>query len=471
MKHLVLVLSSLLLPSTVLAHGFGQRIDLPLPIHLYLIGAGLTVAVSFVIIGFYHPRGKTSGGFELLEIPWIRIVASSGILRSALKIFFVLTFALVVASGLFGRQSSAFNIASTAVWILFGVGMVYVSAFLGNLWALANPVKTLFEWTEKLAGGDFSLGLPWPSWLAAWPAFVGFFAFRWMENVHPDAALPNTVAILVLLYAFISFAGMTLFGKERWLKDGDPFSVFFGFLSRFAPLVGKGDGQGELASLRLRLPGSGLLEEGKGMDVSRMAFVLFMLSSVAFDGVIATPVWQNLSTGLFAFGLSSMAVKTLGLAGLLAVFAAAYLLVSVFVRLVARGRTSVLELAAVFVLSLLPIAIAYEVAHYVTLLALEGQRTIALVSDPFGFGWDLFGTASYSVNYAAVNLKTLWHVQVGLIVTGHVVAVLISHLLGIRLFGDRKAAQRSQYPMLVLMVLYTILSLWIIAQPIVVGVE
>jgi hypothetical protein len=120
-----------------------------------------------------------------------------------------------------------------------------------------------------------------------------------------------------------------------------------------------------------------------------------------------------------------------------------------------------------FIFSLLPIAIAYEIAHYVSILVIEGQRALYLISDPFGKGWNLFGTANYEVNYTVLNLKTLWNVQVGLIVVGHVVAVVIAHAIAERYFKDRRKALISQYPMLLLMIFYSCLSLWIMAQPIV----
>jgi hypothetical protein len=115
---------------------------------------------------------------------------------------------------------------------------------------------------------------------------------------------------------------------------------------------------------------------------------------------------------------------------------------------------------------LIPIALAYHLSHYLSYLLIQGQLLITLVSDPFGYGWDLFGTATFKPNIAIVNAKFAWVVSVAAIVLGHIIAVYISHVTAVRQLKDRRSALRSQYPMLVLMIAYTMTSLWILAQPI-----
>ncbi len=117
--------------------------------------------------------------------------------------------------------------------------------------------------------------------------------------------------------------------------------------------------------------------------------------------------------------------------------------------------------------SLVPIAIAYQVAHYYTYLLIQGQAVIGHLSDPFGWGWNVFGTAGYEIKPGIVDAAFVWYSQVALIVAGHVVAVYLAHLISLRFFGSPGKALRSQFPMLALMILYTISSLWILSQPIV----
>jgi hypothetical protein len=148
-------------------------------------------------------------------------------------------------------------------------------------------------------------------------------------------------------------------------------------------------------------------------------------------------------------------------------FIAVYL---AFSRLVARCGGSVVpaaRVAGLFALTLVPIAIAYHLAHYLSFLAMAGQYVIPLASDPLGLGWDLFGTRNYFARIGLVDARAVWYVSVGAIVIGHVVAVYIAHRTALEAFSDPRAALRSQLPMVALMVCYTMASLWIISQPIV----
>jgi hypothetical protein len=108
----------------------------------------------------------------------------------------------------------------------------------------------------------------------------------------------------------------------------------------------------------------------------------------------------------------------------------------------------------------------YHLAHYFSMLEIAGQFIIPLPSDPFGYGWDLFGTTLYRIDIGLVDARFIWYLSVTAIVTGHIIAVWISHVTAYAVLGAG-TARRSQYPMVFLMVGYTMLSLWILAQPIV----
>lgn len=457
-----------LLPTSAFAHGFGQRIDLPVPLYLYLFGAGAVVALSFILLGLVSGRFTRSlyeyPTFNLSQRAWFRPLSSRWTIESV-KLLVVGFFLTALASGIWGDQNSAFNMLPTVVWVLFAVGIPFVSAFLGNVWSVVDPLKTLFEYVQALLRRlrvNF-VEQPWSATWGVWPAFALFFAFRWIENVSLDSATPFPLAMFVLMYMLVTFTGMALFGKETWLKNGDPFSVFFSFLSRFSITEVRGvDGKTELY---LRPPAVGLLQ-GE-VSVSQTAFVLLMLSSVAADGMLSTPLFQNLFRSLLDVGLPWSIVGTAGLASLFVVFTAVYAGFSLLTKTISSDRATTLEMARRFIYSLLPISIAYEIAHYLSILVVEGQRILYLVSDPFGKGWNLFGTANYEISYTVLNLKMLWNVQVALIVIGHVIAVIIAHAIAERYYKDYQKALISQYPMLVLMIFYSCVSLWIMAQPII----
>jgi hypothetical protein len=226
--------------------------------------------------------------------------------------------------------------------------------------------------------------------------------------------------------------------------------------------------------LKLRPYAVGLLVN-EPLPASQIVLVLLILIAVSFDGFRDTPAWAAIVDGLGQdFHHSAV---TLGFAASAVLFLAVYL---GFCRLIARyGESpsrdgagpavghSVSRVAGLFVLTLIPISIAYHLAHYLFFLVMAAQYLIPLASDPLGLGWNLFGTRNYFVRIGLIDARIVWYVSVAAIVAGHVIALYLAHLQALREFQDRQGALRSQWPMLALMVCYTMVSLWIIAQPIV----
>jgi len=463
------------------AHGFGQRFDLPLTLWLWVSGAGATIVLTFVVVALFVRERSVGEGYprvDLLRIGALAWLAHPAVVALA-RLLGVLLFVLTVCAGYFGVQDPYSNLITTMVWIMWWVGLAFVCALVGDLWALANPLRTLFAWAEALyaalsGGRRLSRELPYPAWLAAWPAVLLFLAFSWSELIWQDNDVPGYLARALLGYALHTWAEGHRKRRERWLQQGEAFAVAFGTLARFAPLdAGRG-------RFELRPPGAGLLIS-RAVHPSYMVFVLLMLSTVTFDGFHETPLMQRVYTvaqsspgiASLLFSLSEMGLdeSQLVASAALAVFPlgfiAFYWLASWAMVRVTRREASVTAAACSFVLTLVPIAVAYHLSHYFSLLLTAGQFIIPLASDPFGFGWDLFGTAKYKVDLAIVSPYVFWYGAVLLIVVGHVVAVWLAHVEALRFFRSREAALKSQIPMVVLMVAYTTLSLWILAQPIV----
>jgi hypothetical protein len=202
---------------------------------------------------------------------------------------------------------------------------------------------------------------------------------------------------------------------------------------------------------------------------------------VTCDGFFETPLMRSLETAVLGspplasalftaseWGLDeSQLIASATLAAFPAIFVAAFWLTAWAMVRLSSKQLPITEVACAFVLTLVPIAVAYHLAHYFSLLVTAGQFMIPLASDPFGFGWNLFGTAGYKVDLGAVSPYVFWYGAVILIVTGHVIAVVLAHVAAVRLFASARAAAASQIPMVALMVAYTMLSLWILAQPVV----
>ncbi|HEX2713319.1 MAG TPA: hypothetical protein VHM88_14060, partial [Candidatus Acidoferrales bacterium] len=488
------------------AHGFGQRYELPLPLYLYLAGAGAAVAVSFILIGLFMqhaPRARGYPRLNLLAYPLGRLLARPSLILAA-KLISIGLFFLVIVAGFVGDQNPLHNVAPTFVWIIWWVGLAYVSAFVGNLWALINPWDILFGWAESLyrratSGRTLSLTLPYPEALGVWPALVLLLTFSWIELVFPSPALPANIAWFVLAYSAIVWTSMALFGREIWLKYGEAFSLVFGTLARLAPMEVRTvnpllcgsctldcrDEDGECIDCRecfrrasdterewaLRPPGLGLLRN-KPVSTSMMAAVLAILSIVLFDGILATPEWNKLESALTALvpGLGAtgeVLIRTVGLVLFWLLFLGAYLLTCAVMRVLVEPRLPTLAWARSFAFTLVPIAIAYHLAHYLVFLLIQGQYIIPLASDPFGYGWNLLGTAGYRINIAIVNARFAWYTAAAAIVLGHIVAVCLAHVKATHILGSSGAVLRSQAPLTALMVAYTVVSLSILAEPIV----
>ncbi len=474
----LLPLCALVASGQAQAHGFGARYDLPIPLELYLAGAGLTVAVSFAMLALFVRGTRPTDEHWRIELADTGRSAGMPALLLACRALGAALFLLIVAAGLWGAQSPLKNIAPVMVWAIWWVGMAYVSALLGNLWALVNPLDSLFAWAQALyarlrPGGELALGLRYPEALGAWPAVVLFLAFLWMEIVWAHSDTPAYLATAMLAYAALTWLGMLLFGRAQWLRRGEVFALVFGLLARFAPTETRAAGTGARV-LRLRPYAVGLLQREPASG-SILVLILALLAAVSLDGFMETPAWAAIlehfapeAQDLASDGAPARAwVQTAGVIGAPALFVAIYL---GFCRLIAwsgGGAVPAARVAGLFVLTLIPIAIAYHLAHYLSFLAMAGQYLIPLASDPFGFGWDLLGTKNYFVRIGVVDARAVWYVSVATIVLGHVAAVYLAHRTALAIYPEPRAALRSQWPMLALMVGYTMTSLWIIAQPIV----
>jgi hypothetical protein len=437
------------IPLPALAHGFGQRFDLPLPLWMFMAGAGATVAVTFALLARQRhalPRMPEQATTLLAQIPM------SGALALTLRLAVLALYLLVICAGYLGVQNPVKNIAPAMVWAIWWVGMAYLSALLGDVWALVNPLDTLYRWT----GGDRPGKLAWPAWAGVWPAAFLFFVFVNLELNWEGSEQPASLATAMLVYSAMTWLGMAAFGRRTWLAHGEVFAVVFGLLARFGP------NQVERGRWQVRPFGAGLLVYAP-LGWSHIALVMLMLASVSFDGLMETQSWLDLQASLplppaWARGAALLALPLL--------FLIVYLGVC---RAIAwcGGGAPLATTAGWYVLTLVPIAIAYHIAHYLSFLAMAAQYLIPLASDPLGLGWDLFGTGLYFIRPGIVDARMVWYISLCAIVAGHVAAVWLGHQTALRQFGTRAA--RSQLPMLALMVAYTLLSLWIIAQPIVNG--
>jgi hypothetical protein len=386
---------------------------------------------------------------------------------------------VVVIAAFTGDTSPTGNFAAVFVWVLWWVGFVFLQALVVDLWSAVNPWLALSEMIRSVLPASWRTPdrdgrVTYPEVLGYWPALVGFIMFAWLEMVSDLGEQPRTLGVLIAAYSMLTLTGAAVFGTRIWFARADPFAVVLRIFGRFAPVIL------DRGRLCLRAPGSGLLTPHPG-PLSQVALVAALLATVSFDGFVETPAWaallewitrsEFLRAPLLALQGSGVdllkLVKTAGLLLAVALFVGVFLLFAVLIDRCSGQGLGLRANAGGYVFTLVPIAIGYHVAHYLSYLLVAGQLIIPLASDPFGVGWDLFGSRDYSIDIAIVDARFVWYAAVSAIVVGHVVAVYLAHTTALRMTGDRLLAVRSQIPMLFLMVGYTMTSLWILSQPIV----
>jgi len=455
----------LVAPEPALAHGLSGRADLPIPPWLFAWAAAVVLVVSFVGLAvlWRSPKLEEQDGFRLLPRGLSRAIVNpvTELLAAALGVALL---ASTIWSGLAGVQSVRDNFAPTFVYVVFWVGLVPLSIVFGDVFRALNPWRALGRGVGSLArrATGWTPPFAYPSWLGRWPAAAGLFAFAWLELAYSGGDDPSVLAVAALVYTGITLAAMACFGTEDWISRGEAFSVYFNLFSRISPLAVR-DGR---LGVRRPLSGFSTLEPLPGT----VAVLVVMIGNVMFDGASEGSPWVDVAPDLqqalvdLGLGVSSAleVALTLGLLLTLGIVTGIYAVGVAGVR--ALDRRSTVSVARSFVHTLVPIAAVYVLAHYFSLLVYDGQAIASLSSDPLGKGWNLFGTAGSTIDYAIVGATTIWYVQVGVLVVGHMCGLALCHDRALRLYGDARAAATSQYWMLAVMVAFTTTGLFLLSQ-------
>jgi hypothetical protein len=449
------------LPDAALAHGVVGREDLPIPKWLFGWAATAVLVASFVGLAVLWPAPR-------LEQPAERRLASvPKLLDPICAAIGVALFVLVVYAGFAGTTAAASNLTPTFVFVIFWVGLAILSPLFGDVFAAFNPWRAIARAVAGLASlvsrERLPAPLPYPERLGRWPAAIGILAFAWVELVYSGRGDPSNLAVLALAYAAVQFVGMSLYGIEQWNRYGDGFAVYYGLFARISPL------RWERGAVYARRPLSGLttLDPVPGT----VALLCVLIGTTSFDGFSNGPAWGDLSPRLTdaiaGLGVSQATALelafTIGLAGAVLAVAGMYRLGVTGMQRESGAAMTATELARRFAHTLVPIALAYVLAHYFSLLAYEGQRIFYLASDPLGEGADIFGSANAIVDYTWISATEIWYVQVAALVVGHIAGLVLAHDRALAMFSDGRTATRSQYWMLAVMIAFTSLGLWLLS--------
>jgi hypothetical protein len=454
------------------AHALASRQDLPIPAWLFAWAASIVLIVSFFALSaawrkpqledeHARPFGRRLSD-ALLSLPVQALCGALGVFLLGVAIY----------AGLRGTEAPDRNFALTFLFVTCWLGFPFFSAIFGDLFRPFNPWRAV----GRVAGGTFAAiagqrpsHLPYPERLGRWPAAVGLLAVVWLEVVYGGSGAvaigldPHTCAVAACVYSAYTLAMMALFGAEEWCKRGEVFSVYFGMFSQLGFLA-VSDGR-----LGRRRP---LAAAGRWAVVpGSAAVVVASIASTSFDGG---------QEGAFKGTLESVAgwIEDLG-AGILT---AERLTDTIFLALffagvglvfwlglrgmrTVPGSPSLPKLRTAFTHTLIPIALAYLIAHYFSLFVFQEQAQFTyLLSDPLGTGTtDLFGTASAGIDFTVVSANTIWYVQVGALVVGHVLGLTLAHDRALAYWPDYRDASRSQYWMLAVMVAFTCFGLYLLS--------
>lgn len=425
----------------ILAHGIGGRADLPIPVGLAMYAGGTIVLLSFVAVIVLWRTPKLRGDAGGIALPSaIASLLDAPALRWLLKAVVLALTLLVVTVALVGPLAPNDNLAPYVLYVTLWVGLIPASLLLGPVWRVVNPLRTLAAALSAITGpAPAADRLPR---LGYWPAAAALLVFTWLELVLPGRAEPRTVGIFLVLYGVVQLVASLWFGPG-WFARGDAFEVYSSLLGRLSPLGRREDGR-----LVLRSPLDGV--DGLRREPGLVAVVMVLVGSTAFDGLSRTQFWAQgpganayLSAGPGTLGLLVM----VGLAAVL--FVGAALLVGVLTGDEPRRQP------ARYAHSIVPIAAGYAIAHYFSLLFLDGQNTWILASNPFGQdGVNLFGTYDRAIDYTAISTRAIAYVQVGAIVLGHVLGVMLAHDRAVR--RSRTHATRGQLPLVAVMIGFTV---------------
>jgi hypothetical protein len=450
---------------TLIAHGLVGRSDLPIPEWLFGWAAAAVLIVSFLALAslWADPRFEVD---KWRPLPWSPALSRALDLVCGTIGLFLLV--VVIWSGLSGVQSASINFAPTFVYVTFWVGLVPLSVLFGDVFRAFNPWRAAgkaVSWVaSKAAGGPLPAPLEYPERLGHWPAAAGIFLFATIELVSSSGDMPRNVAIAALAYSALTWTAMALYGVDAWIQRGEAFSVYYNLFSRMSVLERR-DG---VLGLRPPLSGLARFEPLPGT----VPLLGVMIGSVSFDGFGESSAWTNTAGDIASvfedLGLSAEkaleAAFLLGLFGSVLFILAVYRVAMIGVRSVG-GDYDLTTLGRRFVHSLVPIAFAYVMAHYWTLLLYQGQATWALASNPLGeAGTDLFGTADRAIDYSVIGARGAWYWQVAFVVAGHVAGLILAHDRALIMYEDAKRAVRSQYWVLAVMVGFTSLALWLLSQ-------
>lgn len=446
-------------PSLVPLHGIASRNDLPLPFSFVVLGAAAALVISFVVLflAWRRPRFADARGVSLPRLT--RLVAAAPV-RVAARLAVLALYAWVGLAAALGEDRLT-NPVFGFVYVWLWVGLVPLSLLAGPVWRATNPLRTLHAGLCRLAGVDPGHGLVrLPPGVGVWPAAGSLLAFAWLELVQPDNTTLSVLRLWAVGWLVVGVVGAVVFGSD-WIGAADPFEAYAETVAQLSPLRWSPSGPEPGGELRLANTLAGVTAWSPPPGAA--AVVAVLLGSTAFDSLGSSSGWISTVQD------SSLPPVLWATAGLLAMVTVVGVTFAAAAGWMAHDgadrRRAPWAYPRLMAGSLVPIVVGYAIAHYATLLLVEGQRVIVNLSDPLGRGWDVLGTADWTLNTGVYTQPTaVAVVQLAAILVGHLLGIVVAHERSLTLLRPG-ALLAGQWPMLMIMVGYTCAGLLLLFAP------
>ena len=468
---------------------------------------------------------KRGWRFNLMEVDWIKGLIRKKYFQFIFQLPATVIFIFVIYAGIFGHQTINITPSITwTIWWAGLIFLILVAGKAWCLICPWDMIATTVARLRLFGAGKspLNLGLKWPKSLRnVYPAVVFFILLTWLELGYHITKSPRMTGYVAIGMVLITLVPALLFEKKAFCRYACLVGRISGLYANFAPIEVRardkdicsgcktrdclnGNEHGnpcptslclanvedntyctmcsectkscpnDNVALNLRPFGEDLNHYRKPrMDEAILAIVLLSLTS--FHGLTMTPFWENVTDpggtivgwisgvlGTEHLGSFTVGMAAIILAPILIYLAFCWLVTRIAYRLQPdlRGDLSISKVFILFAYSMLPIALFYHLAHNGMHTTMEGQHILTVLSDPLGRGWDLFGTAK-KMYPPMLGTQLVWVLQVILVIIGHVYGILVAHRTAQRLFGDRRTAYVIEVPMLIIMVLFSFFSLWI----------
>ena len=462
LKSLMFFLIGTFVPASAFAHVSERALILLLPTEFY-IPAGIAVLILTILIAYLTPVSFITSLFlsykfkvNIHNYISVKAIEDLKILISCISLIFLIT---LIIFGYIGSRDPLANPLSLFIWSVWFMVMPVIQIIFGNVWAFLNPwygFGRLFFKNKILFKLDQNYSLVFSS--------VGFLLFSlfMLVDIAPDD--PDRLANIVTIYLLVNFIFMKIFGVD-WLKNGECFTSFYRLLSKLSWIWIK---EGKIY---VGFFGSQLKEINTFPPMS-VLFLSIILATLSFDGLNETFLWFKIINvnPLEFYGRSSVVLENSS--GLIFFAILLFLIFSITIFLghkFINEKVTFKNIIGINSIALLPIALAYHIAHYLTSFLVNIQYSYKVASDPLNNGMDLLNLGDFNVTTSFFNtietVKLIWFIQAAAIVIGHVIAVLLAHSICEGYLKTKSSVLISQFPISIFMIGYTFLGLWILSTP------